>query len=82
MDELQKIFDRWSEEHSPAPEVKTAGCKILEYLYKHCPDTVLEELTSMVIEYGRLTEQYAFLSGYRQAFHLWTEILSFDQEET
>lgn len=81
MDELQKLYDGWSEEHSPGPEVKVAGCKMLEYLYEHCTDTVREELASMIIEYGRLSEQNAFLSGYRQAFLLWMEILSFRQED-
>lgn len=77
MDVMQKIYEQWEEEYGTSPATKEKGCKILEYLYIHCTESVREEVMSMVVEYGRGIERNAFLSGYRQAFELWQEILSF-----
>lgn len=76
VDELQKIYDRWSEETEVGLDVKEAGCDILEQLYRHCGNEAREGLSAAVIEYGRKIEQRAFFAGYKQAFGLWMDILT------
>ncbi|MDO5422277.1 MAG: hypothetical protein Q4F41_00955 [Eubacteriales bacterium] len=70
MDELQKIYDRWSEETEVGLDVKEAGCEIMEHLYQHCDDEAREVSFAAVIEYGGKIEQKAFCAGYKQAFGL------------
>lgn len=75
MDELQKIYDAWSDEHGTETEVKKMGCIILNSLTLHCDASAKETLASDILEYGRQIEKHAFYAGYRQAFLLWIQIL-------
>lgn len=81
MDELQKIYDLWSEEHGTTPEMAETGCRILEMLHEQCTDAAREEIVSAVIEYGRIAGQQAFFEGYRSAFLLWMEITRMNQDD-
>ena len=76
MDELQNIYDRWSEETEVEPDVKAIDGEILEQLYRHCGDEARGGISAAVIEYGRI-EQRAFCAGYKQAFRLWLDIFTF-----
>lgn len=76
MDELQKIYYEWSEEHGTSQQVRDIGCRILKSLHPHCSDDVLKAISSDVISYGCLIEEQAFCAGYRHAFALWIQIMS------
>lgn len=47
MDELQNIYDRWSEETEVEPDVKAIGGEILEQRYRHCGDKPEKEFPLM-----------------------------------
>lgn len=76
MNELQKLYELWSTEQSDNSSVKNAWCEIMEYLYQNCSETIREEIAAFLLDFGKLTEQQAFLAGFRQAFLLCVETMT------
>lgn len=82
MEELHKIYDRWSEEQTADnPALRTAWQQILECLYENCTEMTCDKIAVKIMEYSRQIECSAFLAGYRQAFQLWMDILLTSEQE-
>jgi hypothetical protein len=75
--EINKLFNSWNDDNLPDnADIQEKFCQILEYLYDTCPDAVREDISTYILEFSELTEQAAYEAGFRQAFLLWTEILT------
>lgn len=76
MNEIKKLYEAWCEERfSDTPEVNEKWCKVLEYLFENCPDSVSEDIATLVMDFCDLAEQEAFIAGFQQAFRIWSDIL-------
>ena len=75
MNEIQKIYNMWSEYRTENSKIKNAWTQALDYMYEHCSEIARDEIAGYMIEYGRLIEEQAFIAGYKQAFQLWSEII-------
>ena len=75
MKELEKIYEVWDEEQDKYSVLKDEWGKLLGVLYEHCADEDRETIMSIVLEYGVKIEKYAFIEGFKKAFHLFLDIL-------
>lgn len=79
MKELEKIYELWSNEQSDNSDIIHKWCDLNSYLCDTCSDSVRENIENYILEYGKLLEEQSFISGFKLAFRLWTEVGCFDK---
>lgn len=75
MKELEKIYEKWSEDQTDRREVVGCWCEIEVYLYEVCSDNAREKIEDYILSYGRLLEEQAFIEGFGLAFRIWKEVI-------
>lgn len=79
MNQIEKLFKLWNDEHADAPSIRKLYCQLLEYLYENCPEPVREEIASQVLDFSIQAEQEAYAAGFRECFSIWMTALSTDK---
>ena len=75
MNQIEKLFELWNDEHDDSPSTQKLYCQLLEYLYENCSEHVLEEIASQVLDFTMQAEQDAYVAGFRECFALWSASL-------
>ena len=75
MKELEEIYEVWDENQDKYPLLRDEWAKLVGILYERCEEEQREEIMSIVVEYGAKIEKYAFIAGFKKAFHLLLDIL-------
>lgn len=76
MNQIEKLFALWNDEHTDSTSTQKLYCQLLEYLYENCPEHILEEVLSQVLDFTIQAEQDAYVAGFRECFALWLAALN------